>query len=130
MQPLPWLFIILVLSQECVLHRLQRSWKVVTLEANGQVVPEKDFKGIRWTLAIKKNEFKYTAGALVLEGTFKTDAKKFDAKGETFDMIGIFQLQGDRLTVCLDLSGRDRPSELKTKLGSNAILLVFKKDRP
>jgi uncharacterized protein (TIGR03067 family) len=129
MQPLPWLFIILVLSQECVLHRLQGSWKVVTLEANGQVVPEKDFKGIRWTLAIKKNEFKYTAGALVLEGTFKTDGKKFDAKGEASEIVGIFELQGDRLKVCLDLSGKDRPSKFK-KLGSNAILLVFKKDRP
>ena len=44
-------------------------------------------------------------------------------------MVGIYQQEGNRLKVCLDLSGKDRPREFKTKSGSNAILLVFKREK-
>ena len=35
----------------------------------------------------------------------------------------------DELLGLLDLSGKDRPREFKTKSGSNAILLVFKREK-
>ena len=132
MQFLTWLLFLLTLVNSWDVSRLAGSWKLVGLEANGQAVPERDFKNVNWKLVIEKNRFKYTAGSLVIEGGFTTDGKKFDAKVTSPDgttIVGIYRREGDRLKLCLDLSGDERPDDFKTRPGSNGILLVFKREK-
>jgi uncharacterized protein (TIGR03067 family) len=131
MQVLPWLFFLMT----CEVAQLGGNWKVVGLEANGQAVPKGDFKNVTWNLVIKNSHFKYAAGALVIKGTFRADGRHFDAEGRspdgtTFEIVGTYQQEGNRLKLCLDLNGRERPREFKTTPGSNAILLIFKREKP
>ena len=65
MQLLPAVFFLLTVAGGSDVDKLQENWKVTSLEANGQTVPEKDFKNVNWKLVVKKKEFTYTAGALV-----------------------------------------------------------------
>jgi uncharacterized protein (TIGR03067 family) len=46
-------------------------------------------------------------------------------KGKTFPAI--YELIGDTLTVCYDLSGKARPSEFKSKAGTHLFLATYKR---
>jgi uncharacterized protein (TIGR03067 family) len=45
-------------------------------------------------------------------------------QGQTMELKGIYELAGDDLKICFDI---DRPTEFKTKEGSNAIVRVLKR---
>jgi uncharacterized protein (TIGR03067 family) len=42
---------------------------------------------------------------------------------------GIYELNGDDLKICLDLEGKTRPTEFKTKAGDKCLLLVLKRKK-
>jgi uncharacterized protein (TIGR03067 family) len=42
---------------------------------------------------------------------------------------GIYELNGDDLKVCLNLEGKARPTEFKTKAGDKCLLLVLKRKK-
>jgi hypothetical protein len=41
--------------------------------------------------------------------------------------LGIYKLDGDTLTICLEARGNERPTEFATKEGSVANLIVLKR---
>jgi uncharacterized protein (TIGR03067 family) len=49
-------------------------------------------------------------------------------KGKTFPAI--YELKGDILTVCYDLSGKARPTEFKSKTGTQLFLATYKRVKP
>lgn len=42
---------------------------------------------------------------------------------------GIYEINGDDMKICLDLEGKARPTEFKTKPGSKQLLLVLKRKK-
>jgi uncharacterized protein (TIGR03067 family) len=46
-------------------------------------------------------------------------------KGKTFPAI--YELDGDTLKVCYDLSGKERPKALKTESGTMTFLVIYKR---
>ena len=85
---------------------------------------------------------KYTIhfnGTQVATGTIKLDAAKTprqidvatdegESKGKT--MTGIYEIKGDTMRVCLAQSGKDRPTEFRTKEGSMQVLITYKRVKP
>jgi uncharacterized protein (TIGR03067 family) len=112
---------------------LDGTWQLVEGEVGGNKLPPAAAKSITLTLspgkyvvmAESKDEgtVKYfpdaSPKAIEITGTAGPN------KGKTFPAI--YELKGDTLTVCYDLSGKARPTEFKSKPGTKLFLATYKK---
>jgi uncharacterized protein (TIGR03067 family) len=115
----------------------QGSWVIAEAELGGKMFPEEIRKAIK--LVIKDDKYTVTAGKSVDQGTVKLDPK---AKPKAMDITGtegpnkgktiqaIYERDGDTLKVCYDLTGTSRPTEFKTKEGTQLFLVTYKREKP
>jgi uncharacterized protein (TIGR03067 family) len=120
------------------LKKLQGTWTMAGLEKDGEKLPEEKLKEAMWKVKMKGTSFVVTIGAkTIAEGTFTIDAsknpKRLDAevtsKGKTEKTIGIYDLDGDTLRVCFVPEGKERPTDFKTKAGSDRILETLRREK-
>jgi uncharacterized protein (TIGR03067 family) len=120
------------------LQKFQGTWTLIGAEANGNKASEDNLKNAGITLVVKDEKFTLKTPDGNFEGTLKLepgkkprayDAKGTDAQGKTHESVGIYKFDGDTLTVCFVLAGKERPTEFKTGAGSEAVLEVFKRDK-
>ncbi len=116
--------------------RVLGTWKPVTAEAGGKSLPEEFIKST--TLVLTGGKYTVTIGKQTDEGTWKSDATN---KPRTLDITGtkgpnqgktilaIYELKGDSLRVCYDLSGKARPKEFKTMPDTALFLVEYKRQR-
>src|SRR6476620_11167751 len=118
---------------------LQGDWIPVKAELAGPPMPEAVLKTI--SLKLIKNEYEVLVGDKPDKGTWTIDATtkpksmkivgvKGPNKGKAFPAI--YELAGDTLRVCYDLSGAKSPTEFKTKADTKLYLVTYKrtKNRP
>ncbi|MBS0265962.1 MAG: TIGR03067 domain-containing protein [Planctomycetes bacterium] len=124
---------------------LHANWLATTAEISGKKLPEEVLK--TWKLTLTENKYTFKTVGEADEGTWtlvenkeKSDeAKKYKAmdikggdagpnKGKTF--LCIYDLKGDTLTVCYDLTGKERPTEFKTKPDTKLFLVTYKREKP
>ena len=116
------------------LDRFKGTWKIVSLEMNGQKTPAEGFEKAR--LILKGDQFKMTMGEESFRGTFQVDPtqkpKTIEVtftegpdKGKTCQ--GIYELKGDTYKVCIGMPGNERPKEFATKKDSGHVLEVFER---
>jgi uncharacterized protein (TIGR03067 family) len=115
---------------------LEGTWQLVEGEVGGRKFPPQVAQGIKLTLspgkyvvmAESKDEgtVKYFPDAspkgMEITGTAGPN------KGKTFPAI--YELKGDTLTVCYDLSGKARPTEFKSKPNTLLFLATYKRANP
>jgi uncharacterized protein (TIGR03067 family) len=113
------------------------TWLAESAVMGGNAFPEALRKSIR--LEIKDGKYTVTVGAAVDKGSCKFDESK---KIKTMDVTGeegpnkgktfpaIYELKGDMLKVCYDLSGTKRPEEFVSKPGTMLFLATYKKQKP
>jgi uncharacterized protein (TIGR03067 family) len=112
------------------------TWQLVEGELGGKKFPPEVAKGIR--LELSPGKYVVTAESKD-EGTVKYIPNTSPAameitgtdgpnKGKTFSAI--YELKGDTLTVCYDLSGKARPTEFKSKTGTLLFLATYKRAKP
>ena len=112
------------------------TWTATSAEMAGMTLPGSFYGTIK--LVINEDKYKLTIGDKVDEGTSKADAsatpKTLDVtgtkgpnKGKT--MLAIYELDGDTMKVCYDLSGNARPKEFKTTAGSQLFLITYKREK-
>ena len=111
-------------------QKILGTWTVESCEVWGEKVPEEKFKETKFTFAPggKWNR----KGDKQEEGTCKLDpAKKPKEITLTTDErgteLGIYKLDGDTLTICLEANGNERPTEFASKAGSMANLIFLKR---
>jgi uncharacterized protein (TIGR03067 family) len=117
-------------------ERLQGTWLVVSGEHAGKPVPDKMVQGLRQIM--KGNRLTIQLGTETLaEGTFTLDPTKkppaidvevIEKDGKTRKGLGIYELDGDTLKLCMD--PKERPTDFKTKAGSEAKLTIYKREKP
>jgi uncharacterized protein (TIGR03067 family) len=115
--------------------KLQGTWLPRSAELAATPLPDETLKTIK--LVVKNGKYTVTVGTDTDEGTVKCDPS---AKPKSLDIVGtegpnkgktilaIYELSGDTLTVCYDLSGKNRPTEFKTKKGSQLFLVTYKRE--
>ena len=118
--------------------KLEGTWIATLGEEEGNKAPEEELKKMK--LVFKGDKFTATAGdRLIMEGTLQVDPTKkpraVDLKstkgrlqGQTG--LGIYELDGDTLKLCLVEPTRDRPSDFTSKAGSGRHFLVYKRQKP
>ncbi len=115
---------------------LQGDWVPVKAELAGQPMPEAVLKTI--SLKLIKNEYEVLVAGKPDKGTWTIDpaAKPKSMKingfkgpnaGKTFPAI--YELTGDTLRVCYDLSGKKLPAEFKTKPETKLYLVTYKRKK-
>jgi uncharacterized protein (TIGR03067 family) len=111
------------------------TWLPSSAELAGQKFSDEVRKTIK--LAINGDKYTVTVGTQVDQGTVKlnssADPKALDItgtdgpnKGKT--ILAIYELDGDTLRVCYDLSGKSRPTEFKTKADTQLFLVTYKRE--
>jgi uncharacterized protein (TIGR03067 family) len=119
-------------------ERLRGNWVMVSLEIDGEAVPDEQVASGR--LVIEGNHYTPTYDGKAYPETFTLDPdqspKAIDfvytdgpRKGEV--VRGIYTLEGDRYVMCRPLRAEDgRPKEFATGAESGLALVVWKRDSP
>jgi uncharacterized protein (TIGR03067 family) len=116
---------------------IQGTWLPTAAELGGEKFPDEVRKTIK--LVIKDDKYTVTVGSVTDQGTLKFDPsakpKAMDItgtegpnKGKTFPAI--YELSGDTLRICYDLSGKAHPTEFKTKAGTQLFLVTYQREKP
>jgi uncharacterized protein (TIGR03067 family) len=114
----------------------QGTWLPTKAELAGKDFPEEIRKTMK--LVVKDDKYTVTLGKAVDQGTLKLNPKpkikELDIvgtdgpnKGKTF--LCIYELDGDTWKICYDLSGKARPTEFKTKEGTQLFLVTYKREK-
>jgi uncharacterized protein (TIGR03067 family) len=116
--------------------RLDGEWSMVSGEADGQSLPRESVKSGK--RVAQHGETTITFGAQVyFKAKFRIDPlkkpKTIDytmTEGPTKGMIhlGIYEFDGDTVKFCFAAPGKNRPTELTAKEGSQRTLSVWKRD--
>jgi len=115
---------------------LQGSWAFVSLEVEGSKLPDAMLSGSK--IIIKGENFKSISAGITYEGKMKIDRnstpKTLDLtftegpeKGRT--SLGIYELDGETLKICLSLAGSTRPTEFASKPGSGFAFETLKREK-
>ena len=111
---------------------VQGSWKPVAAELAGQPMPETVIKSI--SLKLDNGKYEVFVGGQPDLGTYTIDS---DRKPKSMTIIGtegpnqgktfpaIYELKGDTLRICYDLSGAKRPTEFKSIAGTKLYLVTY-----
>ena len=117
-----------------VSKKLIGTWQLTKGVVGGNSLPEAAVKGIR--LELTDGKYTLTGAESPDEGTWKLhpgkkplglDVKGTDGpnKGKTF--LAICQLNGDKMKVCYDLSGKERPTKFESKKNTLLFLAEYKR---
>lgn len=116
--------------------RFEGAWKIVSVEVEGKKLPETFFKGSG--LVLKGPEFTYQEGGRTTKGAYRVDVskkpKQIDitfSEGPQKDktLLGIYELEGDTYRLCLNPTGKDRPTEFTSKPGSGHVLEILQRQK-
>jgi uncharacterized protein (TIGR03067 family) len=114
------------------LDQLQGKWNVKALEMDGQNMPATMLTAAR--IVVQGTQFQSLGMGATFEGTLTVDPsaspKRFDLtftagpeKGKT--NFGIYELDGDRWRICLNISGGPAPTTFATAPGTGHALEVL-----
>jgi uncharacterized protein (TIGR03067 family) len=113
---------------------VQGNWTPVTAELAGQPVPDAVLKVI--SLRLENGKYEVFVGQAPDRGNYALDlaaepkgmtvvGTEGPNNGKTFPAI--YELKGDTLRICYDLSGGSRPKEFKSVAGTQLYLVTYKR---
>jgi uncharacterized protein (TIGR03067 family) len=115
---------------------VQGSWTPATAELAGQPMAEAVLKTI--SLKLENGKYEVLVGGNPDKGTYTIDPtskpKSMTITGTEGPNIGktfpaIYELKGDTLRICYDLSGAKRPTEFKTSAGTKLYLVTYNRKK-
>jgi uncharacterized protein (TIGR03067 family) len=118
--------------------KLQGTWALASLEVGGKAVPAEKLKEAAVKIIIDQGKTTILEGDKRQELSLTIDPskspKQIDAQGtgpggREEQGLGIYQLDGDTLRVCYDPKEKQRPTQFKSKPGSNQVLETFRREK-
>src|SRR5262249_29670363 len=109
------------MPQKDAMSLMQGTWRPVAGEEGGIATPPQNLAGNTWEVSSSTATFK--SGKRVLKGTITVDQGKSPkwidlTTGGGMVMRGIYKLNGGTLWLFLAPSGAERPTQFKTKQGT------------
>ena len=121
------------------LKDMEGTWLVTIHEVSGKKLGDEQIKKSESTIIIKDGKYQNVfMGKTISEGTLKLDSTKkpktmdalvAEGPGKGKSMLGVFELNGDSMTVCFAQVDKERPTGLKTDEGSGQVLLKYKREK-
>jgi uncharacterized protein (TIGR03067 family) len=124
-------------ASEKELKKIQGTWRFISQEMDGKERPKEDvaklkitFTGDKWSVT--------DDGKVVQAGTHKfdpskkpthVDAKVTEGEGKDTTMLGIFEMKGNKIRVCFDPAGKERPTSFSAKGSQFAAVLEREKKK-
>ena len=116
------------------MKQMEGTWKPQSAELAGKPYPQKILDTMK--LVVKGETYLVEVAGQPDEGQTKLDPAKSPKaiditgtkgpnKGKTF--LAIYELKGDELKVCYDLSGKSRPTEFATKADTLLFLVRYRR---
>lgn len=116
---------------------LQGNWKPITAAIAGQPMPDQVIKTI--SLKLDNGKYEVYVGEHPDRGTYTIDSEANPKKmtvtgtdgpnhGKTFPAI--YELKGDTLRICYDLSGAKTPTQFKSTPGTKLYLVTYHRNKP
>ena len=118
---------------------VQGNWRPIKAELGGQPMTDALLKSI--SLKLENGKYEVFVGDEPDRGTYTLDTTSMPKgmtitgtegpnRGKTFPAV--YELSGDTLLICYDLSGAKRPAEFKSVAGTRLYLVTYsrKKDQP
>jgi uncharacterized protein (TIGR03067 family) len=119
------------------LKGMQGDWVVASMEVDGMKVPDEDAMAL--FRSVKGDRYSVSRYRKVVgKGTIRLDAKKkpkaidampAGASGEGKSLLGIYELDGDKLKLCFARPGSPRPTEFVSKEDSGHTLTVWQREK-
>jgi uncharacterized protein (TIGR03067 family) len=115
---------------------MEGTWVPSAAELDGEKLPDAAIKSIK--LVIKDDKYTVTVDNSVDEGTVTldtaSDPRGIEIKGtkgpnKDKTIPAIYELNNDTLRVCYDLNEKKRPTEFKTRSGTNLYLVTYKRQK-
>ncbi|HEV3299060.1 MAG TPA: TIGR03067 domain-containing protein [Planctomycetaceae bacterium] len=113
------------------LKKFQGTWTFESVEAGGKKLPADQFKGI--TVTFEGDKYAVKNGDEVVEAATQKldpskspktlDAKLTDGPNKGAVILGIYEISGDTLKVCLDPEGKKRPTKFKAESGAQTLVV-------
>jgi uncharacterized protein (TIGR03067 family) len=115
---------------------IQGNWKPATAELAGQPMPDAVLKTI--SLKLDSGRYEVFVGSEPDRGTYSLDIAS-NPKGMTIvgtegpnhgkTFPAIYELNGETLRICYDLSGAKRPVEFKSVAGTQLYLVTYNRKK-
>jgi uncharacterized protein (TIGR03067 family) len=113
------------------LKKFEGTWTFESIEAGDKEVPVSEFKGVTVTFAgdkytVKKGDDLIQAATLKLDPSRspKTlDVTVTEGPNKGVVMPGIYEISEDTLKVCFDPDGKKRPTDFKSRSGSQTLVV-------
>jgi len=115
---------------------IQGSWIPVKAELSGQPMAEAVLKSI--SMKLTDGKYEVLVGGHPDNGTYSLDPK---SKPKSLTVVGtegpnsgktfpsIYEIKGDRLRICYDLSGMKRPEEFRSVAGTKLYLVTYNRQK-
>jgi uncharacterized protein (TIGR03067 family) len=117
---------------------LQGQWQAISVEHNGKKAPAKEIA--HWNLMVARDKMTARDGEMLLdESTFHLDPAATprsidlmltDGPDKGKAVLGIYQVQADKLTICVAEPGKERPKQFHAPEGRDLTLIVFQRPKP
>src|ERR1044071_5099224 len=109
---------------------IEGTWVIVEAELGGQKLPDEGIKGTRLILTADRYEYQNDRGEYKLYPAEEIKAmdivgKEGPNKGKS--LLAIYELEGDKLKICYDLTGKTRPTKFKTAAGTRQFLVTYQR---
>jgi RNA polymerase sigma-70 factor (ECF subfamily) len=123
-------------ARKAEVAKLQGTWKIVTMEIDGNKTPDNAVPETR--MILKNDTFGMVSlGATLYRGNYKIDVsrtpKTLDIeftegpeKGNT--ALAIYELDGDNWKICLTVGAKERPKDFATKASSGLALETLRRE--
>ena len=116
---------------------VQGSWKPLTAELAGEPMPEAVLKSI--SLKLDNGKYEVFVGGIPDRGNYTMETgsnpKRMTItgadgpnRGKTYPAI--YEVKGDTLRICYDLSGAKHPTEFKSVAGTKLYLVTYNRTKP
>ena len=112
--------------------KIDGTWKVVATTFNGREVPAKSLEGRTVVIGAGElagyvNEKKGNVNKITLDAKKKPARIDLLRQGLKEASLGIYELKGDKLTICYGEPGAGRPEKFESPEGDRVFLIVLER---